>query len=169
MSQSNRYRVTSEDTVIDVHINKDSISIDNTPVSASLRQVEPNVYSLLIDNKSYDVVIKTNGEKSYQIDIEGKTYSVTIQNERDLLLDQFGVHQTSLTRELRIKAPMPGLVLDVLVEEGQSVEEGTGLLILEAMKMENEIRASLQGTIAKIHVAPGDAIGKNDILIEFQD
>ena len=90
-----------------------------------------------------------------------------IKDETALLLERFGFDDSAGAAEREIRAPMPGLVLRVLVEAGQTVEEGEGLVVLEAMKMENELRAPAAGTVEAVHVASGAAVGKNDLLIEF--
>ena len=83
------------------------------------------------------------------------------------MLAAMGFSGAADTGHNEVRAPMPGLVLDVMVEAGQEVEAGDGLVVLEAMKMENELRAGAAGVVSSIHVAAGDAVGKNAILIEL--
>lgn len=98
----------------------------------------------------------------------GREFDVHIKDERDLLLERYGLAETAAAGTQAIRAPMPGLVLSVAVEPGQHVSEGTGLAVLEAMKMENELRAEHDGTVKAVHVSPGDAVGKNDLLLELE-
>lgn len=78
-----------------------------------------------------------------------------------------GFDNTKRNKMLEIKAPMPGLVLNVMVEEGQEVNKGDNLLVLEAMKMENIIKSPSSGNVKKIRVNKGDKVEKNEILIQF--
>src|SRR5690606_37538113 len=82
--------------------------------------------------------------------------------------ERFGMDTGASAAQREVRAPMPGLVLQVLVAPGDAVEEGQGLVVLEAMKMENELRAPAAGTVAAVHVAPGVAVGKNALLMEME-
>jgi pyruvate carboxylase subunit B len=91
-----------------------------------------------------------------------------VQDEHDLLLEEYGLDEAGGAAEREIRAPMPGLVLSVMVEDGQAVSEGDGLVVLEAMKMENELRAPADGVVKTVHVAPQDAVDKDALLIEME-
>jgi pyruvate carboxylase subunit B len=93
---------------------------------------------------------------------------VEVKDERGLLLERFGLAEAVEDRAREVRAPMPGLVVSVLVAPGRQVRAGEGLVVLEAMKMENELRAAADGTVKAVHVAPGDAVGKNALLVEFE-
>lgn len=125
---------------------------------------------LIHNNRSIVVkVLKSDlDSKSYQLEINGTEYNIHVKNSLDLLIDQMGLTKVSSQKIQSIHAPMPGLILDLLVEEGQTVEEDTPLLILEAMKMENVIKSPRQGVISGIQIRKGDAIDKNTLLIEFE-
>ncbi len=86
----------------------------------------------------------------------------------DELLKSMGLENAMVAKISEVKAPMPGLVLDVLVTVGQTVEMGEKILTLEAMKMENAIKSPTAGTIASIHVSKGQAVDKNFVLIRFE-
>jgi biotin carboxyl carrier protein len=79
-----------------------------------------------------------------------------------------GMSAANTTKATKLKAPMPGKVLDVMVQPGQTVAKGEGLLILEAMKMENMLKAEQEGTIKSVNVSMGDAVEKNNVLIDFE-
>ncbi|HMB90120.1 MAG TPA: acetyl-CoA carboxylase biotin carboxyl carrier protein subunit, partial [Rhodothermales bacterium] len=102
-----------------------------------------------------------------RVTLRGRQIEVQIKDQRALLLERFGLDDAGAAAQREAHAPMPGLVLRVLVEPGQQVEAGDGLVVLEAMKMENELRAQAPGTIAAIHVNPGDAVSKNALLLEI--
>ena len=111
---------------------------------------------------------KRQGQQEAVVTIDGRRITVAVRDETAQLLERFGLDTGTDAAEREIHAPMPGLVLQVLVEAGQEVAAGDGLVVLEAMKMENELRAPAAGTVAAVHCAPGEAVGKNALLIEFE-
>ena len=102
------------------------------------------------------------------IDIEGETYHIEIKDELDQMLEKLGFGAVTGKHIKEIKAPMPGLVLQISVEDGQQVNEGDKILILEAMKMENSILMHTNGVIKKIIVSPGQAVEKGQVLVELE-
>lgn len=106
--------------------------------------------------------------KKVTIEIEGEKFELEIKDELDLMLEKMGFGVKSAKHIKEIKAPMPGLVLDIAVKEGQSVQEGEKVLILEAMKMENSILIHANATIKKINVKVGQPVEKGQILIELE-
>lgn len=167
MSKANSYNAIVNDQTFKAQLTEQEIVINESPVKGTLEATGLGTYSLLLDGVSYDMHIHSEKIGSYTITINGTTIEVDIKNQRELLLQKFGMNSSKSSLEQEVRAPMPGLVLDILVSEGQEVEKGAGLLILEAMKMENEIKAPAQGVVKKIHVQAGSAITKNDLLIEF--
>ncbi|MBM3920020.1 MAG: acetyl-CoA carboxylase biotin carboxyl carrier protein subunit [Sphingomonadales bacterium] len=107
-------------------------------------------------------------EKTLTISLNGKTISVTLKEPLDDLLHSMGLDKMATAKVSHVKAPMPGLVLNVLVEAGQEVKKGDKLLVLEAMKMENIIKAAGDGKVGRIAVEKGQAVDKNQTLIEFE-
>ena len=106
--------------------------------------------------------------KCYRVRINTTTYSIRISDPLDQQIEAMGFELQSSRNVSRIEAPMPGLILSVDVSEGQEVEEGETLLVLEAMKMENAILAPQSGRIKHIAVEKGMAVEKKSLLIEFQ-
>jgi biotin carboxyl carrier protein len=106
--------------------------------------------------------------KKMVVEVEGERFEVTIQEELDILLEQMGFGKASARQVKEIKAPMPGLVLSIQAAEGQELQEGDKLLILEAMKMENSLLMHGPGKIRKVHVKPGQAVDKGQLLIELE-
>lgn len=127
-------------------------------------------YHILYQNKSYQAeIIHSNfNKKLYEVTINNNTYKVNVFNELDALIKDMGFVLSATKHVDSIKAPMPGLILDIHVKVGQSVNEDDALLILEAMKMENVLIAPRQGIIKSISVEKRDAVNKNDLLIEFE-
>lgn len=127
-------------------------------------------YHILHQHKSFQAeIVNTDfNNKRYQVKINNNTYAVNINNDLDNLIDSMGFATTSAKIIGDIKAPMPGLILEISVKIGQEVKENDPLLILEAMKMENSITSPRDGIIKSILAKEGDAVEKNYILIEFE-
>lgn len=106
--------------------------------------------------------------KTFTIETGGETYEVAIKDALDQQLEQMGFGTASGKQVKEIKAPMPGLVLEVSVTEGQPVKEGDRLLILEAMKMENSILIHADATIKKVTVTAGQAVEKGQVLVVLE-
>jgi len=127
-------------------------------------------FHIIQDNRSYNAeVLGTDyNEKAFELKINGVIYEVKLEDEYDQLVKRLGLSVVSQQVVKDINAPMPGLVLEVSVEAGQEVEEGTPLLILEAMKMENVIKAPGTGVVKRVNVSKGEAVEKNYLLIEME-
>lgn len=132
--------------------------------------LEDGKFHLLKDGKSIEAtVVSADYEtKSFNIQIRHRLYQVQLKDNFDLLLEELGMENLAIDTINDIDAPMPGLVLQVLVEPGQEVAKGDSLLILEAMKMENVIKATGEGLVAAIPVKEGEAVTKGQVLIEFE-
>ncbi len=105
--------------------------------------------------------------KNITLRINGNIHTIKLADKYDVLIDQLGLKNKTKLLSGNIKAPMPGLVLDVLVQIGQEVKTGEKVLILEAMKMENVITAPTDGVIKSINIQRGNAVEKNALLIEI--
>ena len=127
-------------------------------------------FHILKNNKAYRAEIEQADfeNKSLTIKVNGNRYEIKIEDHFDQLADQLGFSAANTQKASDIKAPMPGLVLDVSVEVGQEVKEGDGLLILEAMKMENVIKSVGEGHVKAIHIKEGKAVEKGQLLIEIE-
>jgi biotin carboxyl carrier protein len=125
---------------------------------------------LLQDNQSYHIsVIDTDFDnKKLTLEINGNPYEISIEDEYDQLVKEMGLSAGGAQKLTNIKAPMPGLILDILVEPGQAIEKGTQLLILEAMKMENVLKSEGEGIVKSIEIKKGAAVDKGQILIEME-
>ena len=126
--------------------------------------------NLLKDHRSVNTKLHTadNTAKNTTIEIEGEIYTVTIKDELDQMMENMGFSLAANKQVKEIKAPMPGLVLEISVTEGQQVKEGDKILILGAMKMENSIAVTVNTTIKRIAVATGDAVEKGQVLVELE-
>ncbi len=137
--------------------------------SFDLIEVKQNYFHIIKDHKSFnaEVVSHNTAEKSFQIKVNQTVYSVIVKDRYDELLHQLGMDTALANKLSNIKAPMPGLVLNILVGEGTDVKKGDALLVLEAMKMENILKSPADGIVKKVSVKKGMAVEKNQILIEF--
>ena len=162
------YKVQVGDKKVDLLIDGEDVFVDGKKQSLAIDQLNDKTYSLVLAGKTHRVFIESADESSCTLSINGIQQTVIVQDERAQLLEQYGIADAQSSVEREVRAPMPGLVLDILVSSGDSVDAGKGLIVLEAMKMENEIKASAEGIVAKLHVAPGDAVAKGDLLLEFE-
>lgn len=163
-----RFQAELGDRKIDLVIGETTVTLDGRTVPFSCERLSDRHLSLLIDGKSFSAVVLEETDGVTRVQIRNREFDVRLKTERDLLLERFGLAEAGGAHLLEVRAPMPGLVLSVAVDPGSEIEAGTGLLVLEAMKMENEIRADRKTVVKAVHVAPGDAVGKNDLLIELE-
>ncbi len=142
------------------------ITIDGVPVDADIEHISyGNLYSLLVDHTSHEVEVENAGRRGeYGVLISGIRYGVVVQDERTRRLVPAERKAQAAAGETTIRAPIPGLVVKVLVEPGQQVTEGQPLLILEAMKMENDLRAPHAGTVHEVRVQPGAQVALGQAL-----
>jgi biotin carboxyl carrier protein len=166
------YKIKVNDQLIlDVNLDKDQIAVNEQPVVLDVQPlVNSRTASVIYNHKSYNVeLVEVNEqEKVSLVKVNGNLYKIQIEDQFDLLLKQLGMDASAATKIREIKAPMPGMVLKVMVEEGTEVKKGDNLLVLEAMKMENILKSSTDGIVKKILVKQGDKIEKNTVLVQFQ-
>ncbi len=162
-----RFSVRIKDEQFDLIVRDGGIELDNAAADASLVHVAGAVWSLLLNGRSYSVAIGRANGNIVPVTIENVLYEVSVQDARARILDRFQASQSKAPATAALVAPMPGLVLSVHVEAGEAVEPGQGILVLEAMKMENELRASSHAVVQAVRVAPGDAVTKHAVLVEF--
>ena len=124
---------------------------------------------IIFNNQSYRVTVVSENEEDKTITLKvGNTeYCVALQDRFDQLLNRLGMDQMASSKENTVKAPMPGLLFKLLVEQGQKVEADEDILILEAMKMENVLKSPATGVVKRIAVKEGQAVEKNELLIEL--
>ena len=138
------------------------VSVDGNEFLVDGKKTGRTNYSLIVDNRSFEIEVD-NSEDQYRVLVDGRNYHVHLVDERRM---RVGGAQSGLQLQGRQKVavPMPGKVIAVLVSEGDTVEKGQGLVIVEAMKMENEVRSPVPGQVKEIRVKPGDAVGAGAVL-----
>ncbi len=166
--QDQFFRAEVGDRSYEIEFRDGKVFVDGEAAEVSFERVAEGYYSLLLDGRSVSVVVEASSGDSVRLHLGGRSTEVRVKDERALLLERYGIADADAAAEREVRAPMPGLVLAVLVEEGQAVKAGDGLVLLEAMKMENELRATGDGVVQRVHVEPGDAVGKSALLIEFE-
>jgi biotin carboxyl carrier protein len=162
--------VNNKEFLIKHHSHKPfSFEVNGMPVELDAYMNRNGMLCFLYNNHSYqaELISYNEHDKVAVIKLNNARYEVKLKDDTDLLLEELGI--SNKTQKVQnIKAPMPGLVLSVKVKEGDEVKKGDGLLILEAMKMENLIKAQSEGKVKKIHVAQGAKVEKNQPLIEME-
>ena len=149
--------------------NKYDFALEGNEKGIDIIEVKEGIFHIIKDNKSYNAeVLKANKEeKNFVIRVNRNKYTVQIKDKYDDLLKELGIDTTSSKKIKEMKAPMPGLVVDVRVKEGDTVKKGDALVVLQAMKMENILKSPSDVVVKKIHVKKEDVIEKNQILISF--
>ncbi len=140
------------------------------PLSLDLFALSPERVSLIEGHRSMEAELlhMDPSAKEVCIRLQGKTYQVQIQDAMDLLLQSMGMDLNALTPTEPLRAPMPGKLLKIMVSPGQQIEKGQGLVVLEAMKMENVLKAPKAGQIKTIPVTENTAVEKGAVLVEFE-
>lgn len=160
---SNHYKLNVNNTF--------QFDVENDAVSQlDAVSVENNKFHILKNNTPYQAeIIATDFiNKTYTVKVNNSTYTVAIANALDMLIKEMGFEVGASKQVNAIKAPMPGLILEISVDVGQEVKENDPLLILEAMKMENSILSPRDGVIKSVTMTKGAAVEKGALLIEFE-
>ncbi len=142
----------------------------SAPEQLDAVQTGQGQYHILHHGIAYraEVIAVDSHAKAVHLKLNGKSHSVKIQDEYDLLVKKMGLSANVVHKISAIKAPMPGLVLSILVEPGQEVVHGEPMLILEAMKMENIIKSPGEGKVKRVVVSKGKPVDKGAVLIEME-
>jgi biotin carboxyl carrier protein len=160
----------NENKTFEITQDDGTMQVNGSQVNADI-SLQPNgLVSILNNNKSYTAVIENTDTKNKEVTvkIDGKSYTVAIKESIDLLLSNMGLDLKAMKKAEPIKAPMPGLVLKILVTPGQQINKGDGLVILEAMKMENILKATGPATVKSVRISERTAVEKGTILIELE-
>ena len=146
-----------------VRVNDNVYAVDFDAVSG-----QP-VFSLLVDGGSYQAhIIEGEDEDSLQVLLRGTLYNASVEDEREKRLKAAAGGTVAATGDFVLKAPMPGLVVQILVKEGDEVAEGDVLIILESMKMQNELKAPRVGKVTRIQVNEGDSVEQRQAMVSLE-
>ena len=160
--------VTVADVTLEVKIDREGIRVDGDRMEACGPELAGrNVYSFIVAGESHTVLAERGGSGVWGLQLRGRRYRVEVVDERTKAMRDMTSAGSAFEGPAPVRAPMPGLVVKVEVEEGELVEAGAGLLIVEAMKMENEITAPVGGRVGTIRVVAGQTVGKDEILMDM--
>ena len=161
-----KYQTIVNGQTFEIEINEDGRILVNGEARAIDFRVlrEGELYSLLLDHDSFEAVVEER-EDGYHVLMTGDLYEVQVTDERSRRLASAFMAFCDTAGEVVIRAPMPGMIVRVPVVEGQAVAKGETLVILESMKMENELKAPRDGTVHRISVRPGDNVEQNKVLV----
>lgn len=155
--------------VFEIDNDDNGFVVNGKPVVWDVSKIDEGYFHVLTDNRSYRAeVVESDAErKRFTIKVNGRHYSVVLQDKFDVLLEKMGMNANTGAKVNHVRAPMPGLIIDLKVKEGDRVATGDPLVILEAMKMENIIKAPGDATVKSVKVRLGEGVEKNQVLIEF--
>lgn len=163
-------KATVNTQTFDIQLNNTEISVNSQPFKWDMVEIKDGNFHILYNNHSFNAeVLEADYQtKSFLIKINKRTYSISLKDRFDILLDQLGMSNANTAKVNDLKAPMPGLIVDIKVQIGDTVKKGDTILILEAMKMENILKASGDGIVKNIKIAPKQNVEKNQVMIEFE-
>lgn len=153
----------------EISADRNQTLINGLPFGGDILQVNDRSFHIIHNDRSYfaELVDFDKSQKTCSVKVGNNIYPMQISDQFDELLHQLGMDNLAGNKVAELKAPMPGLVLKLLVSEGEEVKKGGNLLVLEAMKMENIIKAPADVIVKSIKVIAGDKVEKNQILIQF--
>ncbi len=157
------------DFEIELKNNSEAV-INNQAETFDIVSISEGSFHILHHQKSYNAeLIEFNKEeKQLTVRVNGNDYTVSVKDRLDLLLQQLGMANMNAHKMNDLKAPMPGKVIDILVEPNTVLKKGDPMLILEAMKMENILKAAGDAVVKEIKVQKGDAVEKNAVLVVME-
>jgi biotin carboxyl carrier protein len=161
-----KYHVTIGQEEFEIEVRSETeILFDGKPIRVDFQSLaDQPVYSLLLGSESYEAYVG-EGDGGLQVLLRGQLYEVEVEDERQRRLRQASEVPGAPSGEFQLKAPMPGLVVAVPVEEGEAVARGQNLVILESMKMQNELRAPRDGVVLRVRAKAGERVEQNQVLV----
>lgn len=162
----NDYVVTSDDKKFNVSVNSvETIRINDKNYKINLSKISDYAYLLKVDNKVYQIAAEKNNNSHYSFFINGFSIDLTVRSLLEEKAFEFMKNKAKDNHHAIVKSPMPGLVIKIKKKIGEKVELGESLVILEAMKMENNITATASGIIKEIPIEENNAVEKNEVLV----
>lgn len=161
-----KYITTVNGVKYEIEINTDgSLRVNGEPRQIDFLPFDDSaLFSIIMDNVSHDVLVEERNNQ-YEVLMRGRLFTVDVQDERSQLMSSRRSGQVVDSGEISIRAPMPGLVVAIPVSEGQEVKGGQTVVILESMKMQNELKAPRDGTVQRISAEAGQSVEQNKLLV----
>ncbi len=164
-----KYVVAIAGQSIEVEVDGDRVVGNGAERRAELRTVSGTpIRNLLVDGSSWIIPMEPAGKGIWQLQRWGERFEVEVVDERTRHIQSLVGDSKAARGPLELKAPMPGLVVRVLVEPSQAISAGEGMVVLEAMKMENELKAPGSGIVESVAVTAGQAVEKGTVLVRFR-
>ena len=152
----------------EVRVMGDSVEVDGRQVSADISTLPgSDRQHLRLDGRSLALFAR-RADDEWLIELEGRLFKVRVEDERTRHIRELASHAMPVDTTRVLRAPMPGLIVRVDARVGQKVEEGDSLVVMEAMKMENELRADVAGTVVSVEVEPGQAVERDVVLLRLE-
>jgi biotin carboxyl carrier protein len=165
-----KYYVRVGEKELEVVVDGETVSLNGESVRAHVEDLAGTPIQIVaIGNEVHRVLARRGSERGqYDLSVEGFRFSVQALDERARAIRELSGASARPTGPAHLVAPMPGLIVRVQVNEGDQVRVGQGLVVMEAMKMENELRAITTGVVRRVLVAPGSAVEKGALLLEME-
>lgn len=164
-----RYHVTLGGRTLEVEVDDGLVRVDGEPLAARLEALAgTDVHALILDGRAHRVVADREADGLWRMFVDGVPVRVEAVDERTRTIRALAGATAGKSGPHPLRAPMPGMVVKVEVREGDVVTPGQGLVIVEAMKMENELRAAAPARVRRVLAAPGQAVEKGQVLIEME-
>jgi len=163
------YSVSINKSVFEVEKSKERVAVDGNILDWDITEIRERHYHVIYKSQSFnlELVSLDTETKTLKLKLNNKPCEIIIKDKFDLLLEKLGMNNLHSQAAKEIKAPMPGLIFDIKVKEGDEVKKGDAVLILEAMKMENILKSPGDGTVKAIKIKKGQSVEKNQVLIQF--
>jgi pyruvate carboxylase subunit B len=163
-----RYQVTIGEHLFQVDLGPDGVRVDGRDVAVSLEQADGTpVRALVVDDRPVRVLAGRDGRGMWSVRLAGGLLRADVMDERTRAIREMAGGGAAPAGPQPIVAPMPGMVVKVEVSEGDRVEAGQGVVVVEAMKMENELRSMGPGIVTRVHVREGEAVEKDQVLVDL--
>lgn len=164
-----KYVVTIDDREYQIEIlGEKRISLNGNVLNVDFQSISGQpIYSLIVDGRSYEAFV-SQSHNEWQVMLLGRLYDARVEDERERRLRAASKSSAFDHLEFQLKAPMPGLVVAIPVNEGQTIEKGDVLVILESMKMQNELKSPRAGKVARIRVRPGASVEQKQVLLSVE-